>query len=170
MCITGCSKCREHLGTHLKLLFPVIELHVQTMRSIPVPVDNVCLAIPIKVCKSNPSAMLHGVLQTYRIWFNIVFYNRKASQVYCVWLQVSILQGLVVFKVYSLPACCATSVKVPSPLFLKRKLGPYSLSQNTSDRLWLTMGPTTTPRPPAQTETKGDTERHWIRKESLSSV
>lgn len=54
------------------------------------------------------------------------------------------------FKVSFLPACCATSVKVPSPLLLNRKLGPYSLSQNTSERLWLTMGPTTTPRPPAQ--------------------
>lgn len=53
---------------------------------------------------------------------------------------------------FLLPACCATSVKVPSPLFLKRKLGPYSLSQNTSEKVWLTMGPTTTPRPPAQTE------------------
>lgn len=48
----------------------------------------------------------------------------------------------------SSPDCVATSVNVPFPLFRKRKLGLYSLSQNMSGRVWLRMGPTTTPRPP----------------------
>lgn len=36
------------------------------MRPVPVPVDDVCLAVTVEVCQSNPSAMLHGVLHTYR--------------------------------------------------------------------------------------------------------
>ncbi len=47
-----------------------------------------------------------------------------------------------------LPTCAATSVNVPSPLLRNRKLGLYSLSQKISGRVWLRMGPTTTPRPP----------------------
>lgn len=46
------------------------------------------------------------------------------------------------------PAWAATSVNVPSPLLRNRKLGLYSLSQNISGRVWLSIGPTTTPRPP----------------------
>lgn len=52
--------------THLELLFTVIQLHVQAMRSIPVPIDDICPAVTVEVCQSNPSAMLHGVLHTYR--------------------------------------------------------------------------------------------------------
>ncbi len=36
------------------------------MRSIPVPVHDVCLTVTVEVCQSNASAMLHGVLHTYK--------------------------------------------------------------------------------------------------------
>lgn len=45
-------------------MFAVIQLHVQAMRSIPVPVDDVCLSVTVEICQSDPSAMLHGVLHT----------------------------------------------------------------------------------------------------------
>lgn len=56
----------KRLWTHLELLLSVIHLQVQAVGSIPVPIDNVSLAIAVKIGQSNPSAMLHGVLQTYR--------------------------------------------------------------------------------------------------------
>lgn len=36
------------------------------MWSVPVPVHDVCLSVPVEVCQSDPSAVLHGVLHTYR--------------------------------------------------------------------------------------------------------
>ena len=124
------------------------------MRPIPVPVDDVCLAVTVEVCQSDPSAVLHGVLHTYR---DMVIH----SVVHQVHTNQSTRQWCVKLRALLSPACCATSVKVPSPLFLNRKLGPYSLSQKTSDMLWLTMGPTTTPRPPAQMEKQRRRISRW---------
>lgn len=36
--------------SHLKLLLPVVQLHEEAMRAIPVSIDYVCLSIAIEVC------------------------------------------------------------------------------------------------------------------------
>lgn len=55
-----------HIKTYFKLLFPVIQLHEEAVRSIPVAVDNVRPAIPVEVRQSDTSAVLHGVLHACR--------------------------------------------------------------------------------------------------------
>lgn len=47
---------------HLKPLFAVIQLHVQAMGSVPVPVDDVRLSVAVEVGQSDSSAVLHRVL------------------------------------------------------------------------------------------------------------
>lgn len=71
LCVIGICMDKELLNTpffltHLELLFAVIQLHIQAVRSIPVSIDDVCLAVAVEVCQSDPSAVLHGVLHTYR--------------------------------------------------------------------------------------------------------
>lgn len=59
---------------YLELLFAVVHLHVQAMRSVPVPVDNVCLAVTVEVSQSNPSSMLYGIFHTcsYMVMCSII--------------------------------------------------------------------------------------------------
>lgn len=111
------------------------------MWTIPVAIDNICFPVSIKICQSHTTAMLHWILNPC---INIYIYTFGSVDV----LQYLVIQTPHTYKFLGSPACAATSVNVPSPLLRNRKLGLYSLSQNISDRLSLSMGPTTTPRPP----------------------
>lgn len=55
-----------HIKTYFKLLFPVVQLHEEAMRSIPVAVDDVRPAISVEIRQSDASAVLHGVLHACR--------------------------------------------------------------------------------------------------------
>lgn len=66
---TTASLEKTHMWTHFELLFAVVHLHVQAVRPVPVAVDDVCLAVAVKVSQSNPSSMLHGILHTCRYTF-----------------------------------------------------------------------------------------------------
>lgn len=52
---------------YLELLFAVILLDVQAVRSIPVAVHDIGPSITVEVSQSDSSAMLHGILHTCRI-------------------------------------------------------------------------------------------------------
>lgn len=49
---------------HLEFLLAIIQLYVESVRPIPVPIDDVCPAISVKVCQGHTSPMLHWVFHT----------------------------------------------------------------------------------------------------------
>ena len=53
-------------GQNLELLLAAVaHLHVQAMRSVPVAVYDVRLAVTVEVSERHPAAMLHGVLHPW---------------------------------------------------------------------------------------------------------
>ena len=50
---------------YLEPLFPVVHLDVQAVWPVPVAVDDVGLAVAVKVSQGHAPAMLHRILQTY---------------------------------------------------------------------------------------------------------
>lgn len=66
MGFSGRSLAWLHIRTYFKLLFPVVQLHEEAMRSVPVAVDDVRPAVPVEVGQSDASAVLHGVLHACR--------------------------------------------------------------------------------------------------------
>lgn len=122
--------------THLESLLGVLQ--VEAVWAVPVAVNDVCLSIAVKVGQRHPSPVLISVFNSCH--HTITHKSEGGLQI----STVSINSGVS-------PASAATSVKVPSPLFLNRKLAPFSLSQKMSDLVSLRIGPTTTPRPPYKT-------------------